>query len=192
MLTITKRQILITALTLVAGWGGTAFVKARPEYSLWQLQRAVQQHDLEKFNRYVDTEAITEDVMQAAQEAMQTEMAKMPVPTDVWSQAGYEIGKGLAEGLLAVLKPGLKKILDDGIKNNLLNLDGKHADPGGFILHKLTVSGALAFATVEEVNTKTTLTFRMQQQPNGEWKIVGFGAETAKALLKQAGVGGLE
>jgi hypothetical protein len=179
---IAKKHVAIAALAIGVMWGGTSYAKSRPEYSLWQLQQAVRQHDLEKFNHYVDTDAVAASLVQTMRDSVQEEMAKAPVPTDVWSKAGYELGKSLAEGLLVVLEPAVKKMLDGAIKDELLS-------SGTFSLDSISVTGSSATAVIKEDRAGVPSVFvcEMAQQADGEWKIVGLGADTAKEMMKQKG-----
>jgi len=78
-----------------------------PKYSLWQAKKAIEQHDLASFEKYVDVEGITNNLIDQILE-ISTDETK---PQDEWKQ----LGEAIAKGLISLLKPNLTKILKQQI-----------------------------------------------------------------------------
>lgn len=80
-----------------------------PKYSLWQAKKAIDQHDLASFEKYVDVEGICSSAIdQLLEKISDTEK-----PKDEWEKLGQTIGKGL----VTVLKPQLSKIVKQQISD---------------------------------------------------------------------------
>jgi hypothetical protein len=78
-----------------------------PKYSLLQAKKAVEQHDLASFEKYVDVEGITSSLIDQILE-LSTEGKEQQ---GEWEQLGEAIGKGL----IMLLKPQLTKTLKQQI-----------------------------------------------------------------------------
>lgn len=97
-----RRWIAVAVFLLILGggfWLWRSHVTSAPQYSLKQAAEAVEEHDLRKFKKYVDTEDVAERfvddiVSQAASE------------TSGGSAAG-ELGAALGQGLARLMKPRL-------------------------------------------------------------------------------------
>ncbi|NHZ84919.1 MAG: hypothetical protein GWP19_03450 [Planctomycetia bacterium] len=86
--------VLIVVIAIFFFW---QFTKS-PKYSLMQVNKSFKQHDLVKFEKYVDVEGITDNIIDQALESD----TKDDSPTDLWAKIG--------EGLVMLLKPQLSKI----------------------------------------------------------------------------------
>lgn len=98
-----KIIIIVTAITIIIlGVGGYYYWKhtTSPKYSLWQAKKAFEQHDLISFEKYVDIEGISNNLID------QMMIMEQEKPKDEWEALGESIGKGLVE----LLKPQLGKL----------------------------------------------------------------------------------
>jgi len=103
------KKFLTIAIVVTAVVGGIIYWQytRTPKYSLWQAKKAIEQHDLASFEKYVDVEGVVNSLIDQILE-ISTEETK---PQDEWEQLGETIG----EGLIMLLKPQLTKILKQQI-----------------------------------------------------------------------------
>lgn len=101
--TITIVLVITTLIGAVLYWQYTQ----TPEYSLLQAKKAVEQHDLASFEKYVDVEGIISSLIDQTLE-MSTEEKEQQ---NEWEQLGEAIGKSL----ITLIKPQLTKIIKQQI-----------------------------------------------------------------------------
>lgn len=106
-----KSVIAAVVLTVIVAAGSILYWQytKTPKYSLWQAKKAIDQHDLASFEKYVDVEGICS---RAIDQLLET-ISDTERPKDQWEQLGQSIGKGL----VTVLKPQLTKIVKQEISD---------------------------------------------------------------------------
>lgn len=87
-------------------------VKASPQYSVYQLYQAIDQHDYEKFKQYFDVEGISNNIIDKAFSSVTEESKKDSANKDPFSQLGYNLGLTF----VASMKPQLKETMISSIK----------------------------------------------------------------------------
>lgn len=102
------------ALLMLAVAGSYAYrqMVTSPEYSLWQIKMAVDQHDLASFNKYVDIEGILGEFIDVALK----QTPDVPKPESAAEEFGQTLGMGLIESMKPQLIQEGKKAISDAIE----------------------------------------------------------------------------
>jgi len=100
-----KSIIATTVLIVIVATGAVLYWQytRTPKYSLWQVKKAIEQHDLASFEKYVDVEGIINSFIDQMLELL----SDQEKPKDEWEQ----LGESIAKGLITLLKPQLTKIV---------------------------------------------------------------------------------
>lgn len=101
--------ITLLIIAAVVAW---QVIRISPQYSIYQLYSAIDQHDYEKFKQYVDVEGIANSVIDKAFAQVEAESKKEVANNDPFYQLGYNLGLGM----VASLKPQLKETMVSDIK----------------------------------------------------------------------------
>jgi hypothetical protein len=109
-----KFLIAIIVLAIAAG-GGYWYWTTTPQYSLLEVRNAFKSHDVQAFNKYVDVDAISGDIVDVVVEK----------PTGIISEFG-PVGKLFSFGLVSFIKPQIAEsvkrqlnqlVADGGVKS---------------------------------------------------------------------------
>ncbi len=164
-----KLLLLIIPLVTLLGW---LYIRSTPQYSLYQIRRAVKNHDYEMFTKYVDVDAVADSVFEQSLADQKSEEDK--ASTNVWE----EMGRSLAEGLIISMKPALKESAKAAIRKAVESGDfgGKKLlnDPVKSISEiKVKKEGKLAQVTItDEEGSAVKLTMRKKES---YWQLIsGF------------------
>jgi len=111
--------LVLLLLGLGAGYYYFIFFKT-PTYTFMQIKKAYDTHDVELFKKYVDVDSFCEQVVDDyVTWISQSDLAD--TGTDVWS----ELGSNIAKGMIGLMKPQMvtemKKGLLDSVENNSIN-----------------------------------------------------------------------
>lgn len=79
-------------------------IMVSPQYSLQQLDKAITEHNVMSFNKYVSLDAVIDNIIV---QTWQYYTPKQEDPGSLWSEFRQEIGNSL----LSVVKPNLKEII---------------------------------------------------------------------------------
>lgn len=102
-----KRIVIAVLVILLATGGGYYYYTTTPTYSILQIRKSVQTHDVVFFQKHVDTDTLygrlVDDVVGA-------QMAKMAADTNEsgWGKMGQAIGAGMIQMMKPALLTGLK------------------------------------------------------------------------------------
>lgn len=96
---------------IIIGLASWQYIIRTPQYSIFQMYRAVSKHDYERFSKYVDVEGVVDKLVDKAIDEAFAETEEETKSEDSWYQMGYELGASLAEGLIMSWKPKLKEEL---------------------------------------------------------------------------------
>lgn len=102
--------VLVLSVIVIAAW---QVIKVSPQYSIYQIYQATDQHDYDKFRKYVDVESISNNVVDKALSSAINKSKQDTSNKDSFYQLGYNIGLGL----VSAMKPQLKKEVVSSIKN---------------------------------------------------------------------------
>jgi len=94
MMTMKKKTIvLIVGLAIVVGTAGFLYYRyiSSPEYSLGQIKRSFEEHDLTKFEKYVDSKTLIGGIL----DKTLSEMSEKSTATSKAEKLGEDLGKGL-------------------------------------------------------------------------------------------------
>lgn len=145
-------------------------VKASPQYSIYQLYQAIDQHDYEKFKQYVDVEGISNNIIDKALTSTTEESKKDTSNNDPFYQLGYSLGLGLVNSMKPQLKEtmitGIKKAVEDGS----FKKDYKPKSiPDIFSVIEVKKTGKVADVIIKSQG-KDNLKIKMRDM-NGYWQI---------------------
>ena len=99
--------ILVLGLVIIGGIFYWQWIRS-PKYSLWQAKKAIEQHDLISFEKYVDIEGLTGRLID---QLLEFSSSQREEPTNEWTQ----VGRNLAKGIIGLLKPQLAKMAKEQI-----------------------------------------------------------------------------
>ncbi|OPZ59689.1 MAG: hypothetical protein BWY87_00875 [Deltaproteobacteria bacterium ADurb.Bin510] len=103
-------SVVAAAVLIAAVIGGWAYYTATPRYALSQAGKAIQHHDWEKFQTYVDVNALSA--------ALATDMGTMAGQALGTGQKSAKLAKLIGTLLAAKLTPVLRQDLECWVKND--------------------------------------------------------------------------
>lgn len=169
--------IVIVALGL---GGGYYWVSGTPQYSLYQIGKAVENRDSETFYKYVDIDSVVDSFTDWVWKEMEEEMAGGK-PEDEWASWGYELGKGFAELIMPAMKERIKEGLRSEITKTIEGTEEGMREAFKKISYKdIKVERSGKIANIEILNfleNEMPLKLKMRQAPERYWKIVEINHE---------------
>ena len=79
-----------------------------PKSSFLQIRRAIETHDLNLFNKYVDLQSLSKSLVeQIVTYSIEKQEREMEEAENEWEELGAKMGKELAKGFVNLLKPAL-------------------------------------------------------------------------------------
>lgn len=165
--------IIVLAIALCLG-GLYYYISGTPQYSLYQLAQAVKNHDSETVMQYFDIDRVVSQTMDVVSQQIQSD-----------TSSEDDFTKSLADAIL----PGMIDQEKQTIKNDLVNKIediSKNGSDNQMVkskIQKVVREGKSAEVTINYGNNDT-MTFKMIQEQNRRWKIVGFGADDLKKLMQ--------
>lgn len=183
---------VIVLVILIAIGSGYYYVSATPQYSLYQLGRAIKNHDSDSFYKYFDVDSVTDSVVSQVTKQLGEENVKEK-PENDWETLGQQ----LAGGLLTLMTPAIK----EGVRKNITSLI-EGASEGGdnqaktlltqefYSLKKIRDlkikrDGKIATIEINVKEVKSPITIKMRQTPQRCWKIIEFAPEIWKEIFSQ-------
>jgi len=99
-----KLLIFTVSLALIGGGAWLAYYKytRSPEYSLNQIRLAYEEHDLTKFEKYVDTKTVVRGLLDKTMDEISNELN----PESKAEKLGQDLGKGL----FTLVRPRLEEV----------------------------------------------------------------------------------
>lgn len=199
-----KKRIVSVAsaliIILLIGYFGYFYWTRTPKYSLYQIAKAIQHHDVELFNKHVDVNTVAhrliDDLIISAPKQKEEE------ETGEWGKVGRELGKGLINlmkpRLAEIMKEQIEKYIetgdfqkpeDEGSSENSIRLPeiqkriGKSFTGVKFIKKegKIVLVGIGLFN--ERIDKEVILELKMREKEGGHWQLVEFA--NIPALTKE-------
>src|SRR3954470_7350905 len=93
---------LLLIFLIIVGVFSWFYIKSTPQYSLYEMYKAVRAHDYAAFKKYADIDSIASNVIDKALAGAQKEQEKQ-TQNDPWAQ----MGANLAQSYLTAMKPNL-------------------------------------------------------------------------------------
>ncbi len=177
--------VFFAALGGCAAFGWQVF-KGTPRYSLSQLQTAIQQGDREAIQEYIDSEAISTQIVDTAIETVQQRSGT--ITGNIFGQLGASIGRGIME----TMRPIMEQQIEQSLNRALSNSSDLEAEKIKLVTIKRTVEGrAIATFDISQIPNsekleKQSISVLLKQQETRQWKIVGLSAETLEMFAKLA------
>jgi hypothetical protein len=84
-------------------------IMTSPQYSLKQIEKAIPEHDIVTFDKYVDLDEVVDSIIKQAW----TYYSSSESPTSKWIEIRNEIG----ESIVSVIKPNLKEVIKEEVYN---------------------------------------------------------------------------
>lgn len=203
----TKLKIFIVALIVIlVGIGGCVayfnFYVKTPEYTLKSVQNAVETHDIEEFNKYVDVDNVVAGVTDNMLDAIIASQSNLPEEAKVAMNSLATMFKAplvasLNDGLNTFVKTGSWEAAEDvkdsqgAMINSKMILDQtglQELSYSGIDYINLDKESGTAQAGIKvqqnEINQPFVFKITLEEQPDGYWKIVSVDnfADFIKAL----------
>jgi len=184
-----KKLIFVSILFLLGGgWFAYTYWKGTPEYSLMQIKRAVESHDVALFERHVDVDSLI-------QRAVDSVMAQSLSGIETNGSGIEALGGAIAAGMIAMVKP---KIVDYTKTKLIMAVEGgqplsDESDQSGVAAaaaskfesvfgnsfdldnYEILKDGHIAYLYVtrfdEELGEDLTLKFKMREM-KGYWQVI--------------------
>ena len=168
--------LVLIFILAAAGFGGTYWFLKSPYYSLYQIGKAIHDHDAPLFLAYVDLERIVGE--------QQNEFVELFLPKDQASDASQVVST-----LLAAIAPQVTKLIKVRIVEEIRN-PGRNNLPNSYILMiaaQVERNGSNAEVLLEDPSKPDTrLRFSMQPHAEqGHWQVVRVNPRDLKALLAE-------
>lgn len=166
-------------------WQGT------PRHALYQMVRAIQNRDIQKFFNYIDLQAIFNNLIQDASQDLSYPGTNEPggeSPEDEWTRWSRRIGKKFARFLLPKLFSTFETQIKAQIEKYLRNLNTRKTLGLTAIVAQARIQqqGQQAQITLLDPQTNKPLRFRMQRDPEtGNWRIVEVNYLDLKEFIKK-------
>jgi len=177
------------AVVLIVGYFGYFYWTSTPEYSLKQIAKSIQTHDVDLFNKHVEVNTLSsrliDDMLSVASKKDESQQP------DGLNNFGEELGKGL----INLMKPRLTEIIKEQIEKYIETGDfGKEqeAQTQGSSVSLLTIQkkfgnnftgvkyskkeGKIALVGIglfnDRVNKEFILELKMREKEGGQWELV--------------------
>ncbi len=140
-----KTIILIVGLTIVVGTIGILYYRyiSSPEYSLGQIKKAYEQHDITAFEKYVDTKTLIGGILDKT-------LSEMSEKSTASSKA-EKLGEDLGKGLINLIRPQVEELWTQQI-NKLIETGDIQGENGKKGLDELWNKNDMAsFKGIKEV-----------------------------------------
>ena len=166
------KKLIIGAILIVAVIGsGYYYFTGTPKYSLYQLKKAIQNHDSMTFNKYVDVDRVTGNLLDTASQSFEEEMKKESNPFG-------EFGNSILQSMIPALKEKMKSGINKSIEEISEGKDNKYSSVS---IKEIIKEGKSAKITLENSDNET-IRLDMIQTPDRYWKIVGINFEDFKKI----------
>jgi hypothetical protein len=115
-----KKKVLIgltilIVVILVSAFITWQFIRVSPQYSVYRIYKAVENHDYDTFKKYVDVEGVSNNVVDKVFSKAEEYTKKEALKADAFSQMGYELGIAL----VMQMKPKIKEEMVSEIKKSV-------------------------------------------------------------------------
>jgi len=165
--------------------GGYYWISGTPQYSLYQIGRAVENRDSETFYKYVDIDSVVNSFTDWAWKEMEEMMAEEK-PEDEWASWGYELGKGFAELMMPAMKERIKEGLRSEITKTIEGTEEGMQEAFKKISYKdIKIERSGKIANVEILNfleSDISLKLKMRQATERYWKVVEINPEMLESM----------
>jgi hypothetical protein len=190
-----KRLLVYGAVffaVVLIGSGSLYYVQGTPRYSLYQMGKAIKDHDSERFVTFLDIDKIVDGLVKSTVKEVEDNVSRQEPSgsqskDDKISQRGRDLVTTLMPQVAKALKPILRKQIQMAIehigrKNNVSPL-------GVCILSEVEKKGEIAEVRVK-AGKKKTYHFTMERTPQRLWKVVNIDINVLDLARKAAPPGG--
>ncbi|MFH0813236.1 MAG: hypothetical protein V2A69_10440 [Pseudomonadota bacterium] len=173
-----KRWLVVISVVfglVLLGGGGYYYWTGTPRYSLYQMGKAIKNHDSETFLLYLDIDRIVDGLAESTSKKVEDNVSP-PSPSESskherLSRRSRDIVRALLPQVLKSLKPILKKQIQKVVEE--VGRKNKISPLAFCMLSDIEKKGGIA-----EVRVKTkkeqTFHFTMERTPQRIWKVVGI------------------
>lgn len=165
-------------------WQGT------PRHSLYQMVRAIQNKDMNKFYHYVDLKAIFNNLIKNASQEVDIPggWQEPDTPEDDWNRWSRELGEKFARFLLPKLFDAFEAQIKAQVENYLLSLSTSETLGLTALVAQAQIEqqGHQAQVTIIDPQTNKPFRFWMQQDPQTrKWRVVEVNYQDLKEIIKR-------
>jgi len=196
-----SKKLLTISIVAILSLGSSALLYRNltrtPRYALFRIGKAIRDHDLETFEKYVDLDEIVDSLFD---DVLAKSREELEEPADEWEKLGYDLGQGLLE----LMKPRLKEVLREGVRDAIEEgfgeesedasgsvVEGKVEDdstPPTFwdLLFKTSIEeeGKVAKVRIGSGKKEDKLVLKMRQVSGGYWRVVGLEIDDVGELME--------
>jgi len=114
--------VIISAIVLISAFCCWQIMTS-PQYSLKQIKKAIPEHDVVAFDKYVDLDVVVDSIIKQ----VWTYYSSSESPTSKWIEIRNEIG----ESIVSVIKPNLKEVIKKEVYNYIITGHKKDVNSQG-------------------------------------------------------------
>ena len=176
---------------IVLGLGGCTALgwyvfRGTPRYSLRQLQTAIQNNDRALIQEYLDSEAISMQIVDTAIQTVQ-QQANI-IPGDLFGNFGASIGRGIVKRMRPIMEQQVEQYLDRAIANTS-QFEGSEIKL--VTVKRVESDKAIATFDISQLPNSDKLETQLisvvlRQQESRRWKIVGLSKDTLAMFAQLA------
>jgi len=184
-----KKLLSITGILcflLLIGWGGYYYWQGTPRYSLYQMGKAIKEHDSKTLLRYLDIDQIVDGLADSTSAAVAEKTSPAAPSEEPKRNPNSSAGtRGFLERIMPQVIKALKPILNRQLIKIVEDIgSGKTISPLALCtLSQVKRTGQLAEVSIQADNDRT-YTFTMARISRKEWKIIRINMDLLDFLQK--------
>jgi hypothetical protein len=188
-----KKIFIVIGVVIASAVMGLLFYfwhySSTPQYSVIMLLRSVKSHDWEKFQKYVDVDSVSENLVDDAAEFFTGKLEE--------SGHGGLIGKFLNKGLGEALKPQIKEKIKGSMKDFIESSSDRDSEKSAELRKKLLLNSsikclekegkiAVVALNIKDEDKDVTVKLKMRQTES-HWQLIQIlnPEEIVKDLIKK-------
>ena len=180
-----KIAVFLAGLGGCVAFGWQVF-KGTPRYSLSQLKTAIQASDRQAIQEYIDSEAISTQIVDTAIEIVQQQSGT--ISDNIFGQLGASIGREIMGTIRPIMEQQIEQYLDQAIFNSS---DIKAETIKLVAITSMGEGKAMATFDISQIPNSEKLEQQyisviLEQQKTKRWRITGLSSETLEMFAKLA------
>ena len=179
MSTSRATRTAVVAASIVVGLGAVVYyASGTPQYSLFQLGRAMQRGDSAEMMRFIDVDGLARSTMAVQLETLQASESDDPREQ---MQASIQARQLQLQSVM------IQRVISERIRSSLAKVGGgaPAAAAPAIDLRSVTRTGDVARVELaREGDEESVVDFDMQRQPDRTWKVVRADMQQLGAILQ--------
>lgn len=167
-----KNGLIILCLALLLLSAIYLYFSASPRYSFYLVGKALKNHDVELFNKFVDVDSVVDEWVHWSSEQAKQEIMN----------AKASLRNPLGENLVELMIPNMRIKLKEEFKRSILeNVEYSGVTQGAPLINmillpveKMNIGKTVTEITIRHPKTKETIIVKMRRTPQRYWRITSI------------------